>query len=250
MKKIILSLALLLLLNSPGYSALTTIETQVYYNTENEDSYTMDTIWAKNGKYEEKVIAVGSKLLNENQINKRVPFIVERNKTVNATSHSFSKTVTIHQGLFPYIDNDDELAYILAHEISHSLDAYGGLPAWIANKFNSKHYEYKSDLMAIDMMVKAGYNPIAAITCGNKWFSENQWDFGFWMTHPKSSKRLMEQYKYISVKYPWALNSPMVSNVHYVGFKRVMNRDIKEFEQKRIEKESQRQQKLNAKEKI
>ncbi len=224
------------------------VSTSTFVNIDNEDSISMDNFWQKNGKYEEKIINIGSKLLFDNSINKRVPFQFSRDKVINADSTSFTKVVTIHQGLLPYIDNDDELAFILGHEISHSLDAYGGLPAWMANRFNSKHYEYKSDLMGIDLMVKSGYNPVAAITSQNKWMPETQWDFG--LSHPKTSKRLMAMYKYISVKYPWALSSQMTSNIHYVNFKRAMSRDIKEYEQKKLEKEKKRQQKTDAKSKL
>lgn len=240
MKKSILGLVLLSLLSLPSYGSVVSLQSDTYVSLENESAYTMDTIWVKNGKYEEKVIDVGSKLLYDNNVSKRVPFIVGRDKTINADSTLRNKIVTIHQGIFPYVDNDDELAYLIGHEISHSLDAYGGPPAWIANFFNGKHYEYKSDLMAIDMMVKSGYNPLAAITFANKFFPEDQWDFG--LSHPKTTKRLLAMYKYIKVKYPQALNSPMTSSVHFVNFKRVMDRDIKEFEQKRAEKEYKKKQ--------
>lgn len=242
MKKIFFGVCFIIMLSLPCYAV--SFESN-YINFDNEDSITMDNFWARNGKYEQKIIDVGSKLLNDNKIDKRIPFQLVRDKEINAYSMSFSKIVYIHQGILPYIDNDDELAYVVGHEISHSLDAYGGIPAWIANEFNSKHYEYKSDLMAVDMMVKSGYNPIAAITCANKFMSEYQWDFGFWFTHPKTSKRLMAMYKYIRVKYSWALNSPMATNIHYVNFKRSMDRDIKEFEQKRLEKELKQKQKEN-----
>lgn len=252
MKKIILAVSCMVALSVPCYSLPYQLSYEsTYVSLDSEDSITMDNFWVKNGKYEEKIIKVGSKLLNDNNIDKRVPFNLVRNyKEANAYSESFGKTVYIYQGILPYIDNDDELAYVIGHEISHSLDAYGGVPAWIANSFNAKHYEYKSDLMAIDMMAKSGYNPVAAISCANKFMPECQWDFGFWFTHPKTSKRLMAMYKYIRVKYPWALDSPMASNIHYVNFKRAMDRDIKEFEQKRLEKALKQKQKENVKEKI
>lgn len=235
MKKSILVAVLLLFVNLPSYSSVVSIQSDTYINNGDEINYTMETLWTKNGKYEEKVIDVGSKLLYDNGINRRVPLYVGRDKTINADSDHFGKIVTVHQGIFPYVDNDDELAFIIGHEISHSLEAYRGVPYWIASVFNSKRYESKSDLMAIDMMVKSGYNPIAAITCANKIFPEDQWDFG--LPHPKGSKRLLAIYKYISVKYPQYLNSPMASSVHFVNFKRSAYRDIREFEQKRAEKE-------------
>lgn len=252
MKKILLGVCLALLITTSCYALPYPVSFEsTYVSFDNEDTITMDNFWARNGKYEEKIIEIGSKLLNDNKIDKRVPFNLIRDyKEINAYSKSFDKTVCIYQGILPYIDSDDEFAYVIGHEISHSLDAYGGVPAWIANKFNSKHYEYKSDLMSIDFMVKAGYNPIAAITCSNKFMPEYQWDFGFMFSHPKTSKRLMAMYKYIRVKYPAALNSPMTANIHYVNFKRTMDRDIKEFEQKRLEKELKQKQKENVKEKI
>lgn len=235
MKKSIFLAILLLFVNLPSYSYGDFVVVQSDpINNGDESSYTMETIWTKNGKYEEKVINVGAKLLYDNGINRRIPFRVQRTKEVNAYSSGFDKVVNVYQGLFPYIDNDDELAYVVGHEISHSLDAYRGVPYFIASFFNSKRYESKSDLMAIDMMVKSGYNPVAAITCANKWMGEPLWDFG--ASHPKTSKRLLAMYKYISVKYPQSLNSPMASNVHFVNFKRSADRDIKEFEQKRAEK--------------
>lgn len=215
---------------SAGYSA--------NYYVENESGYTMLNFWDKrSGKYEEKVMIVGSKLLNDNKIDKRIPFIVSRDNVINANSQPWNKVVTIHKGIFPYFDNDDELAAIIAHEISHSLDAYDGVFKWIAVKFNSKSYEYKSDLIAIDLMVGSGYNPIAFITAANKFFPEDHFDFGFWTSHPKTSKRLLAAYKYINVKYPWALKSPMTNNIQYVNFQRVADRDIREFEQKQKAKE-------------
>ena len=66
--------------------------------------------------------------------------------------------------------------------------------------FNSKKYEYKADLKSVDYMVKAGYNPIYAITVGNKIFDEPLWDWGIVYSHPKGSKRLLEMYKYIYKK--------------------------------------------------
>lgn len=239
MKKSLLILALITLVALPSHGSVVSIQSDSYISNDNESVYTMDTMWAKNGKYEEKVIDIGSKLLYDNNINKRVPFMVGRDKNINADSASWNKVVTVHQGIFPYIDSDDELAYIVAHEISHSLDSYGGIPTWIAYRFNSKHYESKSDLMAIDMMVKSGYNPVAAITCANKFFPEDQWDFG--LSHPKTTKRLLAMYKYIKVKYPQSLTAQATSNVHFVNFKRVMDRDIKEFNQKRAEKEYKKQ---------
>src|SRR5574344_2857996 len=193
-------------------------------------SVTMKNFWEKNGKKEQKVIEVGTKILNANKINKRIAFQKNRSlKTINACSYLSNKTVVIYYGILPYIDNDDELAYVLSHEIAHALDAYGGPLKWMNMRFNSKAYETKADLIGIDLMAKAGYNPIAAITMANKSFPEDYWDIWIFTTHPKTSVRLMDMYKYIYVKYPWALKSEMTNNINYQNFLNSSAKEIKEF---------------------
>src|SRR5574344_1653141 len=190
----------------------------------------MQNFWEKNGKNEQKITEIGTKILYTNKIDKRVAFQSNRNrKIINATTSLTNKTVTVYYGILPYIDNDDELAYIMSHEIAHALDAYGGPLKWATMAFNSKSYETKADLIGIDLMVKAGYNPIAAITMANKSFPEDYWDIWIFTTHPKTSVRLMDMYKYIYVKYPWALKSEMTNNINYQNFLNSSAKEIKEF---------------------
>lgn len=197
--------------------------------------------WKKKGIDEEKVLSVGQKIMMDNKIPKRVPIFVANNKSVNASSNLYDKTVTINSGTFLYIDNDDELAFVLSHEIAHSVDAYGGMIKYMAMKSNSKKYEQKADLNGIDYMVKAGYDPIAAITMGNKIFGEPIWDWGCTYLHPKGSKRLIEMYKYIYVKYPQYLNSPLTQTASYKNFQYSMSKDILEFQQKQKKRRMKQQ---------
>ncbi len=197
--------------------------------------------WKKKGIDEEKVLSVGQKIMLDNKIPKRVPIFVSNNKSVNASSNLYDKTVTINSGTFLYIDNDDELAFVLSHEIAHSVDAYGGMIKYMAMKSNSKKYEQKADLNGIDYMVKAGYDPIAAITMGNKIFGEPIWDWGCTYLHPKGSKRLIEMYKYIYVKYPQYLNSPLTQTASYKNFQYSMSKDILEFQQKQKKRRMKQQ---------
>ena len=153
----------------------------------NYDSMNMQNMWQRNGKYEEKILDVGEKLLNDNKIDKRIAFQTIRNyNTINAVTTYTNKTVHVYYGILPYIDNDDELAYLLGHEMTHALDGYGGPLKWVNMRLNSKDYETKADLNGIDLMVKAGYNPIAAITFANKSMPEEYWDIWLLTTHPKT----------------------------------------------------------------
>lgn len=204
----------------------------------------MDNFWKKKGIDEQKVILVGQKIMLDNKIAKRVPIWVDNKKTINAYSRTYDKIVIIHEGMFFYIDNDDELAYVLSHEIAHSVEAYGGMMKYMAVNANSKKYEQKADLNGIDYMVNAGYDPIAAITMENKIFAEPVCDWGFTSTHPKGSKRLMDMYKYIYVKYPNYLNSPLTKSPSYKNFEYSMAKEIREFQQKQKRRQLKQQENI------
>ena len=202
----------------------------------------MANFWKKTGIYEQKVLDVGTKILNANKIDKRIAIQTGRTfKIVNAFCYHSNKLVVIYYGLIPYMDNDDELASVIGHEMAHAIDDYGGPFKWMDMRLNSKEYEFKADLIGIDLMVKAGYNPIAAICMQNKSFPEDYWDFGVFTTHPKTSRRLMEMYKYIYRKYPWALQSDMVHNVNYVNFTYSAAKDIDLFKQTEKERANKRE---------
>lgn len=196
-----------------------------------ESNVNMTNFWQKLDKREEKVLGVGTKILNANKIDKHIAFKVDRRyKIVNATASPTHKVVTVYYGLLPYLDNDDELAAIMGHEIAHCIDQYGGPFKWMDMKLNSKEYEFKADLIGIDLMAKAGYNPLAAITAAKKWMGENYWDFWILTTHPKTSRRMIAMYKYIYRKYPEALQSDMIHNVNYENFTYSSQKEINVFQ--------------------
>ena len=224
MKKLVILLGALFLLSTQAFA----ISDPLFVET----NVTMNNYWEKTNKVNQKVMLVAQKLYTSNKINKRTPIAIKRSpNTINAMTNGYTRQITIYTGLLSYIDNDDELAYILAHEIAHDMDFYGGYLKYIAMNANSKKYELKADTVAIDLMVAAGYNPIAAITMGNKIFAEPIFDWGFTYTHPKGSKRLLTMYKYIVIKYPQYLNSPMTQNVYYKNFEQALSKEIKGINQ-------------------
>lgn len=224
MKKLVILLGALFLLSTQAFA----ISDPLFVET----NVTMNNYWEKTNKVNQKVMLVAQKLYTSNKINKRTPIAIKRSpNTINAITNGYTRQITIYTGLLSCIDNDDELAYILAHEIAHDMDFYGGYLKYIAMNANSKKYELKADTVAIDLMVAAGYNPIAAITMGNKIFAEPIFDWGFTYTHPKGSKRLLTMYKYIVIKYPQYLNSPMTQNVYYKNFEQALSKEIKGINQ-------------------
>lgn len=222
MKKFLIVLGIFLV----GLSA----SAEVYFF---ETDVNMKNYWEKNGKDEEKILDVGEKILNGNKLNKHVSFIVfKKVNTINAYAYYPDKRVYVYTGILPYFDNDDELAYVLGHEIGHCIDYYKGPSSLVNIAFNRKAFEKRADLTGIDLMTKAGYNPVAAIITMKKISGEHVWDTWLFFSHPKASTRMMDMYKYIYKKYPEYLNSDMTKNVNYQNFLYSSQKEIKDFQQK------------------
>ena len=172
-------------------------------------------------KQERHINEVGFRLLNANGINTRARFILSTSKEINAYCTLNSRSIVIYRGLYTRLENDDELAAVLGHEISHSVDSYKGIfrgAFFVVNYVVSpKKYEYKADKRAVDYMVNAGYNPVAMIIVMNKNFPQYRFDWN--SSHPLTTRRAMEVYEYIYKKYPeYLANNAYKDNLYYQNF--------------------------------
>ena len=194
----------------------------------------MNNFWQQIGKSQEKAQNVSERLILSNKINKRVPvFVVSQQNSASATTNKITRVIEIHSGLLYCIDNDDELAFVIAHEMAYALETYNGpLSIFVNTTFNAKSYEMKSDLKAIDLMVKAGYNPISGMIILNKVSPEPLSDWGFFSAHPKGSKRLLAMYKYIYKKYPQYLASEKTLNPYFRNFEYIYADELNGFKHK------------------
>lgn len=169
-------------------------------------------------KHQARVMKIGFKLLNENQIKGRMTFLYDGQKVVNALAYSASKKVVIYKGLINLVDSDDELAGVIAHEITHGIDHHDGLWKRISMSKSSKSYEVRADKGAVDLMVNAGYNPVAFIVVLNKILEEPSW-FEISESHPVGSHRLNYVYEYIYSRYPsYLADSQYKDNLYYQNF--------------------------------
>ena len=191
-------------------------------------------------KNQNHISEVGFKILNSNGIDKRTIFLFDTRKTVNAYSTYRDRTIVLYRGLYSMMNSDDELAAVLSHEISHSVDSYDGIFrgffSYLGNMCSPKKYEYKADKRAVDYMVAAGYNPVAMIVIFNKAFSQDRYDW--WSTHPLASRRMMEVYEYIYKKYPeYLAKNVYKDNIYYQNFLLTSQKNRTKF-QKKIETKS------------
>ena len=126
--------------------------------------------------------------------------------------------------LFDYIQSDDELAGILAHEIAHVIHNHALKQTKDNTKFTlltilavlltgepnvgvlgklttitllnqySREYEEEADLTAIDLLIKTGYNPVGFLTFLERLYTREMFKpelhLGIFQTHPETENRV------------------------------------------------------------
>ena len=187
-------------------------------------------------EYQNKIDAIGFNILNSNGIEKRTVFDIDIKRYKNAYSRHKDRQIVMYRGLYEKLSSDDEIAAILAHEISHSVDSYNGIfrgyfSGW-THHFATKKYEYKADKRGVDYMVNAGYNPVAMIVAMSKAFPQARYDW-WWFSHPLTSRRMMEVYEYIYKKYPeYLANNKYKDNLYYQNFLLTSKENRAKFQKK------------------
>ena len=126
--------------------------------------------------------------------------------------------------LFDYIQSEDEIAGILAHEIAHIIHNHAlnqtrdntkytlltilavlltGEPdvgvlgklttITLLNQY-SREYEEEADLTAIDLLIKTGYNPVGFLTFLERLYAREMFrpeiNLGIFQTHPETEARI------------------------------------------------------------
>ena len=190
-----------------------------------KSTYKTSTVKAYN-----RINEIGEKLLEANDIRQDIVFSLSTSYVTNASTDFFN-VITINKGIIRYTENDDELAAVIAHEMGHVLNkdvkksigiaiggavintasrGYGSRGTELARMKLHRNMEYAADIAGVDMMVNAGYNPLAMISLLGK-ISGHYFDFD--ATHPTGKKRILALYQYIENYYPQYLNDgyPTVS---------------------------------------
>lgn len=172
-----------------------------------------------------RVNKIGKALLSKNNLPTKITFKVIETDEINAFA-SGEKEICVYTGLLKFVENDAELAGVIAHEIGHivnnhiakqsvvsavtstaianaNIDYRLKTGANMANNLSmlkmSRTEEYEADITGVDLMTKAGYNPLAMVSVLYK-ISGKYVDFI--TTHPSGDKRTMYIYDYITYTYP------------------------------------------------
>lgn len=173
----------------------------------------------------QRVNTIGQKLLVKNNLPTKITFKVMETDEINAFANA-DKEIYVFTGLLKFVDSDDELAAVIAHEIGHivnnhvakqnvintmtstaiynaNIDPRLKAGANIANNMSmlkmSRTDEFEADITGTDLITKAGYNPLAMVSLLNK-ISGNYVDVI--STHPSGDKRTMNVFNYVTYTYP------------------------------------------------
>ena len=170
----------------------------------------------------ERVNAIGSKMLKANNVNYPIEFKVSNEEDVNAYAN-LDKEIYVYKGLLEFVDNDEELAGVIGHEMGHIINGHcakqgvlGTAFAVVANMLTknetvsaigttlaqsklSRTDEFEADISGVDLMSKAGYNPLAMVSLLNKISGDAYIDI--LQTHPSGEKRILNVYNYIEYNY-------------------------------------------------
>lgn len=163
--------------------------------------------------------AVGYKILNANGINERMVFTYKGKEEMVKLDPALTKrNIFIYDKIIQYTSEDDEIAAYLAIGICKVAESYKeafrGYLSSLQMKCAPKKYELYFDKLAVDYMVKAGYNPLGLITFIHKAYPQKRYDKV--SRHNLTSKRLAKIYEYIYIKYPYFIkeNSYITNDVY------------------------------------
>lgn len=203
-----------------------------------------DYILENESKYQKNIMETGFRLLNANSIEKRITFFYNNEKIPKVKSSDRTKQIIVNKGIIPYLSDDDELAAILSTQIAQLTESHQGFFKRVTISFSPRKYEVKSDKKAVDLMVNAGYDPIALINIINKTAGEPNW-FEYSHFYHRGNQRTAYIYQYIYEKYPiYLADNQYFNNLYYQNFlhntkkERKKARIIQEERIKRYKKES------------
>ncbi len=197
-----------------------------------------ESILEKQNSIQTRINKTATKILNANKINKRVIFTYDQESKeglIKGTKALTKRQVVVYGETYKNIETDDELAAFIAREIPSALRSYDGFASgWLSSvkmKAAPKKYELVFDKIAVDYMVKAGYNPIGLITFINKSCPQKRGDK--FSSHNLTSKRLANIYERIYIKYPYFIeNNSYLYNDYYQNFLLTSQENRKKLEEK------------------
>lgn len=161
---------------------------------------------------------VGANLLTKSGIPaSNVKFMVVSG-TADNSNYSTNKTVNISTNDLTYAGNDNEVAAVVASELGHIISGHSAkgkvvslltagtnistnneAASALVSSYQTLKEDEEADVIAVDLMVTAGYNPLAMVVVLTKHTGTY---FETLQGKPANAERAMNAYNYISYSYP------------------------------------------------
>lgn len=177
-------------------------------------------VFAADYNPEAKVSEIGSALLTKNGVTTEIKFEVTA-KEVDNSSFATDRVVSVSKEDLKYAKNDNETASVIANELGHiitghasrgklissitggSVTSNSNASALVENYTNTKE-EKEADVVSVNLMANAGYNPLAAIVVLTRQ-TQTTWDTI--LAKPANADRAMNIYDYTAYAYPQKFNA-------------------------------------------
>lgn len=208
-----------------------------------------------------RVETIGANLLTKNSIPaSNIKFEVT-DKTVDNSSFVDDRVVSISKSDLAYAGNDNEVAAVVANELGHIITghaskdrfvssitgdtaAVSGVASELISNYKYTKEEKEADVVAVNLMANAGYNPLAAVVVLTKQTS-TYWDA--LKAQPANAERAMNIYDYANYAYPNSVKSGY-SCIEYKNFLAYANdvvakRKVDSAAQEKLNKELQKYRK-------
>ena len=181
-------------------------------------------VFASEREIQTRIDNVGTKILNSNKIESRVIFVYneeQKENILNSNGTPTKRQVIVYGNKYKNVQSDDELAGYLSREIASAVRSYQGIGnGWLSSvkiKAAPKKYELVFDKLAVDYMVKAGYNPLGLIVFINKTCPQARQDKI--SNKNLTSRRVAYIYERIYFNYPsFIVNNTYLNNEYYQNF--------------------------------
>lgn len=172
----------------------------------------------------DRVPTVGKQVLTKNSLPSTTKFVVTETEVTNSTSNS-NNELYIPKIDLGYAGNDNEVAAVIAQQIGVIINANASKKKFVSNvtsalagnfadtslentalianelslKSMSEKDKMNADITGVDLMIQAGYNPLAMIVVLGK---QPGTSLDILKSQPNNFRRIMYIYNYLSYNYP------------------------------------------------
>lgn len=231
-------------------------------------SYNTSTNWfdTKNVNH---LNTIGQNIVKANNMPNTVTFKVTDNENMNTDVSATTQYIYIYQGDLKYVENDNELAAVIAHEIGHIVNGHNAKSSLFntaistfnpntstqngattvdliktisANKV-SKSNDKEADITAVDLLSAAKYNPLALISVVYK--SDAAIVGGLLDENLSCEERIMNIYDYANYNYPNTVKADYKTTSYQKASALInANLNIRNASKKKVAKAKKEQEKL------